>query len=78
MATLKVYNGGGGYLVLEMPGATSIRYAAKRVAEAIGLDPNAGDFELVHGYSNQPIPQKDIVAQYDGHEVGLLLRGRLS
>ena len=47
MAILKVYNGGRGYLVLEMPGATSIRYAAKRVAEAIGLDPNAGDFELV-------------------------------
>lgn len=34
------------YAQVEMPGATTIRYAARRVAEALGHGGDEGDFRL--------------------------------
>ena len=75
MATLKLHNSTGKWLEVKMPSATSMRYAAKRVAEAVGFDPDMGEFALCIHDTRRLIPQEDVVADYDGQVVGLMLLG---
>ena len=51
---------------VEMPASTTARYAAKRVAEAMDLDPQARDFFLIDIAREEPIPCDDVVADWDG------------
>ena len=74
-ASLKLPLREGGWLEVEMPSATSMRYAAKRVAEAVGLDAGAGEYALCLGRTGRLIPQGAVVADYDGQVVGLMLLG---
>ena len=54
-----------------MPSATTIKYAAKRVAEVFGFDVD-DDWILLH--DNQPLPDDDIIATYDGMSLLLGVR----
>ena len=56
---------------VEMPGVTTCRYAAKRMAEELGLDPNERDWCLVDPRSGRRVPQGDLVAPWDGSVLGL-------
>lgn len=62
----------GNPVPVDMPAATSGRYATKRVAEALGLDPNR-EFRLVEIGTHLPISTDDPVAPYNGHFVHLEL-----
>ena len=55
---------------VEMSGVTSITYAAKRVAEAIGQDPDFPWRLRSHGAAL--IPEGDLAMDYDGSLVNLV------
>ena len=75
MATLRLATPQG-EVVLEMPGATTVRYAAKRAAEAMGYDPDALEFYLVDPSTKRVMPQDDVVAYLDSR--AFLLASRVS
>ncbi len=58
---------------IQMPGATTARYAAKRLAEAVGLDPDDQDWALAETNTFRLISQNDIIANWDGVRVSLRL-----
>ena len=72
MATVTItYRFNGVEQQVDMPGVTTCRYAAKRMAEELGLDPNEQDWRLVDPRSGSPLPQGDLVAPWDGRVLGL-------
>ena len=72
MATVTIiYRRNGVEKVVDMPGVTACRYAAKRMAEELGLDPNSKDWCLVDPRSGMPLPQGDLIAPWDGRVLGL-------
>lgn len=58
-------------VIVEMPCATTIRYAALRMVEALGLDPEGATYHLVNTRTRRVIPGDDLVAAHDGQEVHL-------
>ena len=50
---------------IDMPGATTGRYAAKRAAEAWGLDPDVSEYGLVDVANFRLIPMDEPVADFD-------------
>ena len=56
---------------IEMPGATTCLYAAKRVAEVVGLDPAGREWCLVDPSSGMALPQGDVIAPWDGRLLSL-------
>lgn len=59
------------YIRVEMPAATTIRYAARRVAEALGYAGDLGDFRLFVAGEICPINEAEIAADCDGVELML-------
>ena len=57
---------------IEMPGATSILYAAKRIAESIGLD--SDHYWRLHS-GGRIIPDDNIIADYDCKTIDFILEG---
>ena len=51
---------------VEMPGVTTMGYAAMRVAEALGMDPQGMEYFLLDGKTYHVIPPDDLAAQHDG------------
>lgn len=72
IATLWVY-GNGHPTPLEIPGVTTVGYAALRVATAFGLDPYGAIYHLIAMETGQPLDPNHLVAQHDGLHVGLLV-----
>ncbi len=70
--TLIIHLTNGGEHPVEMPGATSGKYAAKRAAEAVGLDPEQW-WALLYG-GHTIIPEDEAVAALDGQVFTLGLR----
>ncbi len=60
---------------VEMPGATTARYAAKRMAEAAGLDPDDRDWALGETETLRTIPQNAVIAKWAGKRLSLRLAG---
>ncbi len=61
-----------------MPGVTSVLYAAKRAAEAFGLDDEGTHWGLVRlegGHQEPPelIPEGDVIAEHADVFMGLVL-----
>ena len=61
-------------ILVTMPGSTSGRYAAKRVAEVIGMDPDSTEFQLRDAVSRQVIPMDVVILPWDGKAVELIVR----
>ena len=57
---------------VEMPSQTTGRYAAKRVAEHIGLDPDEREWWLKLWPNGSTIDPEEVVAEHDGQAVVLL------
>ena len=51
---------------VEMPGATTGLYAAKRAAEAFEFDPDAAAWHLADPVTCQAVPLGDVIAPWDG------------
>lgn len=64
MATTTIHIQG---VPFEMPGATTVRYAAKRVAEGFGYDPEdpTMEYKLLLVQSGDPLDPGDVIADYD-------------
>ena len=72
MATVTItVNANGSKRQMDMPGATTCRYAAKRMAEELGLDPDGKEWCLVDPASGMALPQGDVIAPWDGGVLGL-------
>ena len=72
MATvIIIYRRNGVEKAVDMPGATACRYAAKRLAEELGLDPDGQEWCLVDPGSGMPLPQGDVIAPWGGRVLGL-------
>ena len=56
---------------VDMPAATTVRYAAKRCAERVGLDPQAEEWVLVEPGRHEAIDGALIIAPWDGLPVFL-------
>lgn len=55
-----------GKAFFEMPGATSVAYAAKRVAEGKGYDPDDPVLQFNLGLPDgSHLPEEDVIADYD-------------
>lgn len=68
---LYISNGSGvPVLAVEMPAATTGRYAAKRIVEALGYDPDEQEWALM-GPQGQLDPDR-VVAGYEGATVYLM------
>ncbi len=68
----------GGQRDITMPGATSVKYAAKRAAEAFEFNEDAGFWglvKLVGGHQGMPplIPEDDVIAGYVDTLLGLVM-----
>lgn len=61
----------GGSVPVNMPAATTARYAAKRCAEAIGLDPQAREYVLLGMGRSSVIDGSVVMAPWDGRPVRL-------
>ena len=72
MATVTItYRFNGIERDVDMPGATTCLYAAKRMAEQLGLDPSEREWCLVDPRSGMTLPQGDVIASWDGRMLGL-------
>ena len=60
---------GGSLVAVEMPGATTVGYAAKRMADAIGLDPDGGEYFLAYPRTRRVLNPDEIVAPLNGQMV---------
>ena len=58
-----------------MPGATTGRYAAKRMAEAAGLDPDDRDWGLGDTDTLALMRQDDVISNWEGKRLSLRLAG---
>ena len=67
MKTVKIMTAfvGHSHRPVEMPSATTARYAAKRTAEVWDLDPS-GEYGLVDPVGCRMIPQEDVIEPWDG------------
>ena len=54
---------------VEMPAATTARYAAKRIAEAFGLDPDATEYVIFDPATAKVIDQDEVMAGWNGMAV---------
>ena len=63
---------------VEMPAVTTAGYAALRLAEAAGLDPDAGDWDwcIIGAEGYRIINETEIMAPWDGKQVVLGLASR--
>ncbi len=66
MTTLLIKMDDVGSTPIEMPGATSMRYAAMRAAEELGYDPMGADWRLLDGTTELPIPEDELAVEHDG------------
>ena len=72
MATVTItYRFNGVERDAEMPSATTCRYAAKRLADELGLAPDEREWCLVDPSSGMSLPQGEVIAPWDGRVVGL-------
>ena len=60
---------------VEMPAATTARFAAKRIAEAFGLDPDAREYILFDPANRRLIDQDEVMAEWDGKAVVVAVVG---
>jgi hypothetical protein len=51
---------------VDMPASTTVRYAAKRAAAAVGFDPDAREWRLVDPATRHVHPPGNLVAGMDG------------
>ena len=58
-------------LAIEMPGVTTCGYAAARVAEVMGFDPQEGPYHIQ--VKGALLPPYALVVDYDGAEVECLI-----
>ena len=58
---------------VDMPSATHGRYAAKRVAEALHLDPDYAYYWLCDAFAWAKIAQEEPIAPFNGHVVILCI-----
>ena len=65
---------GGKGVVVDMPPATTGKYAAMRVAEHLGFDPEEHLFVLELWPSGPEIDQDEIVSDFDGQRVRVIGR----
>lgn len=63
---VKTYDGP---VAIEMPNATSVRYAAMRAAEELGYDPTGADWRLMDPLTLVVIPEDELAATLDGQLV---------
>lgn len=64
---LQVNTGGPqGIVSIEMPGVTTLRYAALRVAEYLGIDTDENRFTLLDPQSLKAYAGERLAADYDG------------
>lgn len=63
--------GGPDLTPVSMPAATTSIYAAKRAAEALGLDPETRDWFLYDPVAGKPIAEEEIMVGYDGRVLKL-------
>lgn len=64
--TLRVDTGPNGIVTLEMPGATSLRYAALRFAEHLGLDTDEFCYFLLDTTNRKGYPPDQLASDFDG------------
>ena len=64
--TLSVDTGPSGICSIEMPGATSLRYAALRLAEHIGLDTEQKRYFLLNPATMEQYSGDELSSDYDG------------
>ena len=64
--TLRLETGPEGTTALEMPGATTLEYAALRGADHLGLDTNNFWFFLIDRETHQPYAGEGLACEYDG------------
>jgi len=55
-----------GIIELEMPAATSLRYAGLRFGEYLGLDTDQFFYFLMDSATKEPCPTEHLAADYDG------------
>lgn len=56
---------------VQMPSATTVRYAVWRVAEAMGYGIEDQEWSLFDFQTGKPMPEDDIIAAWDGKQVQL-------
>ena len=72
--TLQLETGDNEEFPLEMMGATTGLYAAKRAAEAMGAHPDIYHWELMDKDTGQLLKDHELVADWDGKTVLLVAR----
>ena len=71
--TLNIPIAGGGSKAVDMPGATTVKYATVRVAEAVGYDPDQEEFRLFDPIAGTLLAESDIVEPWDGKRLLLTM-----
>ena len=67
----------GSRVEVEMPAVTTAGYAALRLAEAAGLDPDAGSWFIAGEMGFSIIDETEVMAPWDGKQVTLGVAQRL-
>jgi len=58
-------------VTLDMPGATTVRYAAKRAAGEFGLDPDEMEYGLLG--DSESLDQTALIAEHTGERLTLVV-----
>ena len=75
--TLRLDTGPEGIAALEMPGATTLEFAALRFADHLGLDTDGYSFYLLDRETQQPYAREGLACEYEGmtFDLGCTKRG---